>query len=99
METMINIFVENKIALPRAIAKTCTFNINHKHVPSSMRMCEFTSSCACAKSFGHLLSFETLNTVDPRYLEVQGTLRNIRTSTYLICRIEKKINQTVIFRK
>ena len=40
------------------------------------------------------------NTVDSRYLEVQGTskiLRDISTSTYLICRIKEKINRTATY--
>ena len=38
--------------------------------------------------------FIKLNTVDSRYLEIEGTLktlRDIRTSTYQICSIEEKI--------
>ena len=41
-------------------------------------------------------------TVDSRYLEVKGpseTLRDIRTSTYQIFRIEEKINRTTKFLK
>ena len=44
----------------------------------------------------------TPNTVDSRYLELQGTseiLRDIRTSTYQICRIEQKIIRTTTFSK
>ena len=42
------------------------------------------------------------STVDSRYLEFQGTseiLRDIRTSTYQICRIEEKIFRTTTFNK
>ena len=40
------------------------------------------------------------NTVDSRYLEFQWLskiLRDIRTSTYQICRLEEKINRTAAF--
>ena len=43
-----------------------------------------------------------LTTVDSRYLEFQGTpwkLRDIRTSTYQICRIEEKIIRFTTFNK
>ena len=59
-----------------------------------------------------IFSFEQLgpdvfneDTVNSRYLEIQGTLWNtsrypdIRTLTYQICRIEEKINQTTKFHK
>ena len=42
------------------------------------------------------------NTVDSRYLEFQGTseiLRDIRISTYQICRTEEKIIRTITFNK
>ena len=42
------------------------------------------------------------NTVDSRYLEFQGLseiLRDIRTSTYQICRIEEKLIRLTIFNK
>ena len=41
-------------------------------------------------------------TIDSRYLEVEGTsetLRDIRTSTYQMCRIEENTNRTTKFHK
>ena len=43
-----------------------------------------------------------VNTVDSRYLEFQGLseiLRDIRTSTYQICRVEEKLIRLTTFNK
>ena len=56
------------------------------------------SVCVCASfPFGFEGGMWDLNTVDSRYLELEGTsktLRDIRTSTYQIFRIEENTNRT-----
>ena len=59
----------------------------------------------CTAHFYLSLLVQNKNTVDSRYLEVQGTLWTtsrypyIHTATYQNCRIEEKINRTTTFNK